>query len=414
MKTVSPRVAAAATIATIAAALTGCAGAAEESTAPEVPTEEVTTDIQETLTIWHYNDQAGVQDIDFQISVFQETYPNVDFDVVFIPDEQFANRVISSALTQSGPDILWINPSFTPQFAEAGALADFTQEWTTFDGADLFPSAVIQEVEGSKYSIQSYVNLNAFWYNKTMLDDLGIALPTNYDELEEAMQSVVEAGAGFGLLAPGAPGVAGEWVSRPFFSGYGMATFADYGDPAAEDMFERMSGWVDSGYIDRGTVTLSQADAVNEFLKGETAFYVAGNWQLGFLEDLPFEVGAMVMPSGPAGPSDVYLGGQAEAIGAFTVNKELAWKFLSTTWLSQAHGEMRLGLGSIPIRPDSLGADVDERVRAYATAAQTGIPLGSDPVTTIEMGNVWSGLLSGQLSPSQAAEQAARFAAAAQ
>lgn len=405
----SPRVAAIATVAALSITLAGCAAEAED-----VADQEVTPDIEETLTIWHYNDTVAVQDIDFQIEVFQETYPNVDFDVVFIPEEQFANRIISSATTQSGPDIMWINPQFTSQFVEAGVLSDFSDEWANFEDADLFPEAVIQEVDGGKYSIQSYVNLNALWYNKTMLDSLGIAPPTNYEELEAAMEEVAANDAGFGLLAPGAPGVPGEWVSRAFFSGYGVEGFSDYGDPAVEEMFTRVAGWVDEGYIDRGSVTLAQADAVNEFLKGETAFYVAGNWQLGLLDGLPFEVGVVEMPEGPNGASSVYLGGQAEAIGAFTVNEALAWEFLSTTWLSQAHGEMRLGLGSIPIRPDAVGADVDPRVQAYADATQTGIPLPSDTATTIEMGNVWSGLLSGQSSPTQAAEQAASLAANAQ
>ena len=405
MKTINLRVAAFAAVAALSITLAGCVAQSDDA-----PAQEVTPDIEETLTIWHY-DPVAVQDIDFQISMFQETYPNVDFDVVFIPEEQFANRIISSATTQSGPDIMWINPQFTSQFAEAGVLSDFADEWTGFDDADLFPDAVIQQVNGGNYSIQSYVNLNALWYNKTMLDAAGISAPTTYDELESAMKTVVESDAGTGLLAPGAPGVPGEWVSRAFFSGYGVDDFSDYGNPAVEEMFTRVNNWVEAGYIDRGFVTLAQADAVNEFLKGDTAFYVAGNWQLGSLEDLPFEVGVVPMPEGPNGTSSVYLGGQAEAIGAFTVNKALAWEFLSTTWLSRAHGEMRLGLGSIPIRPDSVGTDVDPKIQAYADASQTGIPLPSDTATTIEMGNVWSGLVSGQLSPKQAAEQAATLAA---
>lgn len=385
--------------------IAGCAGAE-----PAAEAQPLSADMEETLTIWYYSEEAALADLEPQIAQFGEIYPNVDFDMVFIPEEQFPNRIISSATTRTGPDLIWYNPQFTQQFADAGAITDFAEEWEAFEDASLFPEAAVQTVEGKPYGIQSYANLNALWINQTMLDELGIEVPTDMDGVEAAMAEVVAAGAGYGMLLPAPPGVPGEWVSRALFSGYGMEGFADYGDPAAAEMVERVAGWVDAGYIDRGTVALAQTEAVNEFLKGETAFYVGGNWQLTLLEGAPFETTVIPVPDGPNAPSSVYLGGQAEAIGAFTVNKELAWEFLSKTFLSREHGEMRLGLGSIPVRADAVSGEIDPKVQAYVDAAQGGIPLPSDTATTIEVGGVWSGLLSGQSSPAEAADQLARLA----
>jgi len=392
----------------LAFALVACAPSAE------APADEaITSDIEATITIWHYNETAGLQDIDPQIAQFEKLYPNVTFEVTFIPEEQFPNRIISAATSQDGPDIMWYNGAFTKTFAEAGVIGDISEEWAGFEDASLFPDSVLQTFNDSIYGVQSYVNLNALYYNQTILDEIGVEVPTNLDELEDAMRAATAAGYR-GMMLPGSPGVAGEWVSKAFFTGYGVQNFADYADPGVEEVFTRVTGWVDEGLVPKATVTLQQADAVNEFVAGDVAFYVGGNWQLTLPVDAGFDWGVTPMPAGPNGPAIVYLGGQAEALGAFASNKALAWEFLKQTWLTKEHGTMRLGLGSIPTRSDVLEGDVDPNVQAFADAAANGTPLSSDTASTLAIGDLWSGVLAGQVSPTDGAAQAAQIAAGAE
>lgn len=408
MKSRKARVFAATLALPIALGLVACTQTAEE---PEQ--EALTPDIEATLTVWHYNEDAALQDLEPQIAQFQELYPNVEFELVFIPEEQFPNRIISAATSQDGPDIMWYNGAFTKTFADAGVIGDITEEWAAFEDADLFPESVLQTADDRIYGVQSYVNLNALYYNKTILDEIGVSVPTTFDELEAAMQAATDAGYR-GMMLPGAPGVPGEWISKAFFTGYGVQQYSDYGDPAVEEMFTRVAGWVDGGLVPKATVTLPQADAVNEFAAGDVAFYIGGNWQLTVPVDAGFEWGVSPIPAGPAGPAIVYLGGQAEALGAFPSNKALAWEFLKQTWLTKEHGTMRLGLGSIPTRADVLEGDVDPNVQAFADAAANGTPLSSDTASTLAVGDLWSGVLAGQISPSDAAAQAAQIAEGAE
>lgn len=389
--------------------MAACASA-EESTGS---TEEVTPEIEATLTIWHYNEDAALQDIDPQIEQFKKLYPNVEFEVTFIPEEQFPNRIISAATSQTGPDIMWYNGAFTKTFADAGVIGDITEEWGAFEDADLFPESVLQTAGDRIYGVQSYVNLNALYFNQTILDELGLEVPGTLDELEAAMQAATEAGYR-GMMLPGAPGVPGEWISKAFFTSYGVENFADYGDPAVEDMFTRVAGWVDEGLVPKETVTLPQADAVTQFFSGDVLFYVGGNWQLTAGADVDFDWAVAPMPAGPEGPAVVYLGGQAEALGAFPSNKALAWEFLKQTWLTKEHGTMRLGLGSIPTRSDVLEGDVDPNIQAFADAAANGMPLSPDTASTLAIGDLWSGVLAGQVSPGDGAAQAAQIAAGAE
>ena len=404
-------------LAPMALVVAGCTPAAEEAPAP-APTQDaevsegIPSDIEATLVVWYYDTSSGLADVDAQIAAFNEIYPNVTFELEDSPGDQFHGaKLPGTAVTEEGPDILWYNPQFTKSLAEAGVLAPLDDEWASFEDKDQFPEAILHTVDGSIYGMNSYVNLNAMWYNQDLLTELGLEVPTTLDELEAAMMAGKAAGYN-GFQFAGTTGVPGEWNSRTFFSAYGVGDYSDYDNPAALDMFERVSSWVSEGYVDRGNLTLDQGDGVNVFLEGETLFYLGGNWQLaGAEETADFEWGVAPTPSGPGGEGSVYLGGQAEAIGAFTTNKALAWEFLAKTWMSKDHGTYRLGLGSIPARADVLEGDVSDRVKAYADAAQVGVPLPSDTEGTLAVGTLWSGLMQGQLTPEEAFDQAKTVAA---
>lgn len=386
--------------------LAGCAGGAQpQSTATLSP------DMEATLTIWTY-DQAERDNL-IQQEMFEQLYPNVDFEVVFIPQEQFANKVIASATSRTGPDILWINPAYTPAFAQAGVVADLSEWWAEYPDADQFPESVVNTVDGAVYSIQTYSNLNALWYNETILDEVGVEVPTTLDELEAALEKVTQAGH-VGLEIAGTPGIEGEWISKPFFTGYGVDNYSELGEPGTLDMFTRMSDWVQDGLINKAGLNLSQGDGVKNFIAGDTAFFVGGNWLLGEAADVDFAWGVTPMVAGPDGPGTVYLGGQAEAIGAFSKNPELAWQFLQDTWLSKEFETATLEFGSIPSRADALPSDASQQIAAYAEAIGNGVAISSDTANTLLVGNLWSAVLAGQTSPVDGAASAADIAKTAE
>ena len=407
-------------IAPLALIAAGCAPAAEETTpAPSEPApaaeEGIPSDIEATLVIWYYDGEFGLADLNPQMEAFKALYPNVTFELEDIPGDQFHGaRLPGTAVNQEGPDIIWYNPAFTKSLAEAGVIAPLDDEWAAFEEKDQFPESILHKVDGSIYGVNSYVNHNALWYNKTLLDELGVGVPTTIEELEAAMEAGAAEGY-YGFQFAGTPGVPGEWNSRTFFSMFGVGDYTDYDNPAVLEMFERLVSWRDNGWIDASRLGLDQGGGDAKFFEGETLFYLGGNWQLAPGEEAigdSFEWGVTPMVSGPGGPGAVYLGGQGEAVGAFTTNKALAWEFIAKTFMSKEHGEFRLGVGSIPARADVLaGGGASEKVIAYGEAAQTGLPLPSDTEGTLLVGTLWSGLMQGQLTPAEAFEQAQAVAA---
>lgn len=394
----------------LALVATGCSS----KPAAEAP-QAVTPDIKATLNLWTYEPQTGSSFIDAvdQTETFKKAYPNVDVKITFIPEAQFANKVIASATTRTGPDILWVNGAYTEEYASAKVLAPLDPYWSTYADASQYPPSVIGSFDNQKYSLQTYVNLNALWYNKSILDEYKLPVPTSLSELESDMATISSGGKYSGLQLAGTTGVEGEWISKPFFSSFGLKSYKDYGDPKTTEMFTTLTDWVAKGYVTKANVGMSQTDGVSEFKKGKTAFYVGGNWQLAQAAKVPFTLGVTGMPSGSGGPGTVYLGGQAEAMGAFSTNKDLAWKFLEQTWLTKEFELKRLKQGSIPARKDALPDDVDPDVKAYASELDTGVALSPDTASTLAVGNLWSGVLAGQTTPAEAAVIGAQIAKSA-
>lgn len=392
--------------------LTACSTSGGNSAKP------ITKSTKATLNLWTSEAQSGpsatrTTQAQTEVNEFKKLYPNVTVKITYIPDAQFSSKVIASAATKSGPDILWINGAYADEYAKAGVIANISPYWKTYTDAKQFPASVLAKYKGGIYDAQAYVNLNGLWYNKTILDEYNLPVPKTLDEMQSDMATIQAGGKYAGLLAAGTTGVEGEWVSKPFFTAYGVSTYKDYGNPQTEKMFDLLTGWESKGYLAKSTVGDSQVEGWQAFSAGKTAFYVGGNWNLGVAAKLPFKWGVTPMPSGPGGAAHVYLGGQAESIGQFSSNKELAWTFLKDTWLTKSFGVYSLAGGSIPARTDALPANPSSAFTSYVTALKTGVQLSADTPSTLAIGNLWSGVLAGQTTPTQAlvvAEQIAKSA----
>lgn len=367
----------------------------------------------QTVTVWHYYSQDSQNAmLDSFKESFESSNDGVTVENVFVPQDQLNSKLIAAAGTQTGPDVVVFDGYSATTLIGGGALAPLTEYWNGFADADQIAEGAITSVDGEIYSVQGYVNLLALIYNKTILDETGVEVPTTIEELEDALATVTAAGYE-GISIAGLPDVQGAFQAYPWLTDAGFS----YEDPQEQpliDAFSRIRGWIDSGWLSAEAPTWDQNVPFAEFLQGGTAFAENGNWQLASLAaDAPFEYGVVPLPLGDTGR--VYLGGEAQAIGAFSDNPDLAWKYLSETFFS-AEGQLTAleNVGSIPTRADAASGDAiasDPYLSAYAEAIATqGAPFpdtvippeNNEAVITLN-GQAWSAALGGQTSPEQAA-----------
>ena len=277
-------------------------------------------------------------------------------------------------------------------WAEEDALANLNDA-AAEEGWDAVVPAALQAF--AKYDgkwISAPVNVhstNWVWANKKVLDDLGIAQPTTWDEFVAAMQTVEDAG----LVALAHGGQA--WQEATVFDGVAMsaggadfyqAAFIDLDADAlaSEDMaetFRRMDtlrGFVDDNFSGRDW-NLASAMVIN----GEAAFQIMGDWAKGeFLGagQVPGEDFLCFRVPGSEGTvtfnSDQFAMFAGDGSNAAS-QAEMAKSVMSPSFQSA----FNVVKGSVPARTDVSDADFDacgkQAMAEFAAAAESGGLYGS-------------------------------------
>jgi ABC-type glycerol-3-phosphate transport system substrate-binding protein len=367
-----------------------------------------------TVTVWHYfAEDNQVALMDKYKEMFEAENEGVTVENVFVPYDQLNSKVVNAAGSQTGPDVVVFNGAEASVLALAGGLRAIDEEWGSYEDASQFPDSVQHTIDGTLYAVQGYVNLLGLWCNVDKLTELGLEPPTTMEELEAAMATAQESGLA-GITLSGLPQSQGEWQAYPWLSSQGF-TYESPDEQALADGFAMVNDWVEKGYLSKEATTWDQTVPFQQFLAGEALFAANGNWQIAAAEaDASFEYTVVPLPVGETG--QVYLGGEGQAVGAFSQNPELAWQYLTSTYYSAEGQAAAVELvGSIPAREDAaqdptvtenellvpFSQTVAERGANYPSAA---IPPEAVADVQTTVGQAWSAALGGQQDPEAAAQ----------
>ncbi len=365
------------------------------------------------LTVWHYfSDDTQVAALVDYKETFEAANEGVEVENVYVPYDQFSSKLIAGAGSGTGPDVVVFNGGEAATLAAAGTIQSMDKYWSEYAEADQFPGGVIHKVDDEVYAVQGYVNLLGLWYNQDILTEIGVEVPTTIDELTDAMAAAKAAGYE-GITLSGMPQGQGEWQAYPWLSANGF-TWENLDEAALTKGYELVKSWVDNGYLSAESATWDQTVPFQRFAAGGVAFAENGNWQQGTAAaTAEFEYGVAALPIGDEG--QVYIGGEAESIGAFSTNPDLAWKYLESTFFS-ADGQLvsLAESGTIPSRIDLAENEAVTSNALLAGFAQSAANNGAnypqsaaipDKVADLQLtgGQYWSAVISGQMSPADAA-----------
>jgi glucose/mannose transport system substrate-binding protein len=231
---------------------------------------------------------------------------------------------------------------------------------------------------------------NWVWANKAVLDGLGIAQPTTWDEFVAAMQAVEDAGM-IGLAHGGQP-----WQEATIFDGVvlsagGPEFYADafislnpeaLGSDTMVEAFRRMEtlrGFVDDNFSGRDW-NLASAMVIN----GEAAFQIMGDWAKGeFLNagKVPGTDFLCFRLPGSEG-SVTFNSDQFAMFGVSSSEAQAAQAAMAASIMSPAfQSAFNVVKGSVPARtdvsPDAFDACGQQGMAELAAAATNGTLLGS-------------------------------------
>jgi multiple sugar transport system substrate-binding protein len=368
-----------------------------------------------TLTVWNYYTGADqLEALKAQDALFEKAHPNVTVEPVEITGTDMDTKLLAAAATHSGPDIVLNNVVVDfPELVAAGALYPETKFWDTYAARSQFPAAgVWRASNGQIYDVMSYSNLLGLYYNKTILDQYHLTPPTTVSELVSDMAVIAKAGKYTPLAASADPQPDGAWTWFPLLLEKGV-NYCTMNSSNSLSMFQTAADWTKAGYLPKQAATWSQTDSWTAFMTGKYAFGINGNWNLGDAKGASFEWGTTQYPAGPDG-SHVFPGGEGLGIGAFSKYPTLDWEYLETSWLSSRASTIDFtDSGQVPTRAqvaDTAAVEGNTAAAPFVAAAKTVSAWPRSAKTAqmqVTVGTELSDVVSGQASPSAAAQAAA-------
>lgn len=337
---------------------------AAEGTSTEASTDtaEASTDGKTTITFWHYmsEDKEG-QFVNAAVDEFNNSQDEIYVEAQYLPREELMKQYTIGVVSGDLPDVGMVDNPDHNSYASMGVFEDITDLYEN-SGDQHFLEGSIGSCyyDGKLYGVPWGNNCLGLFYNKKLLDEAGLEVPTTWSELEEACEKLTTSDC-YGLAISAIGNEEGTFQYMPWLLSAGGSVY-DLGSDASKESMSYLKELIDKGYVNSECVNWTQADAEKQFASGQAAMMINGPWQFSGLEqDAPdLEYGCAQVPKADDGDYASILGG--ENIGICTGgNKDAAWKFISWITSKEKSAEICKSIGRLSPRDDvdsdSLYAD---------------------------------------------------------
>ncbi|PRZ05230.1 carbohydrate ABC transporter substrate-binding protein (CUT1 family) [Isoptericola sp. CG 20/1183] len=310
----------------------------------------------QTLDVWIMQGTNPSADAFFEeVGTAFTEQTGAELNVEFVEWGDAHDRFVTSIAGGTTPDVAETGTTWTPEFADAGALAplgDHVAE-AGLDG-DLVEGLVeAGTYDGELYGMPWYAGVRSLVYNTEIFEQAGVEPPTTWDELEAAAQAIK---AEFpDKIAVAVPGDA-EFTVYPWVWGAGGDVATLEGDtwtsqldsPAAQEGLSFWTGLAEQGLSSAGATTWRETDVLDAFALGDVGMAIMGSWTPGAIveanADMEGKFAAVPIPGQDGGISPSVLGGSHLSMFETAENKDLAFAFiemmttgeLATKWGEQA------------------------------------------------------------------------------
>jgi glucose/mannose transport system substrate-binding protein len=262
---------------------------------PAEPAEPVMGQQVEVFSWWTGGGEAA--GLEAMIEVFADLYPDIEFINAAVAGGAGTNaRAVLATRLQAGdaPDS-WQGHAgweLIGTYVAADQLEPVNFLYEENGWLDVMPETLIPLIskDGDIYSVPVNIHrANVMWYNPTILEDNGVAVPESFDEWITAMETLDAAG-----VLPLALGE--QWTVMHLMETILLASLGpdaynglwngatDWGSPAVLAALEDFDTVL--GFTNPDAASLSWQDAAQLVVDGDAAFNVMGDWAEGFFREL--------------------------------------------------------------------------------------------------------------------------------
>lgn len=301
------------------------------------------------------------------IKEFEAENPNITVEQQNAAD---ALTVLKSRITKNDiPDVIAVNVSNYYDVVQAEIMADQkgTDAWNSEASETALEYVRKSGMTDTDYMIPWSMNAQVVLYNKAQFEDLGLTVPTTWDEFLETADKVKAAGK-----TPFTFTWKDAWTAKPllnllagptqgddFWSDLqsGNATFS--GSDAYKTAANRMLTL--KSYVEGDPFGTSYDDGNSAFANGESVMYIQGTWAIPVIKaaNPDIELGAFVLPTSDEPNATELLAAPDSVIGISnsTKNAEAAQKFVDFMLSKEAQTEYSDDQYLFSVRDDVAPSD---------------------------------------------------------
>lgn len=265
------------------AALTACGGSAGSSagSAPASPAASDTAagSVHEPITI-----MDGNRDYTKLIELVHQTYPEINVEIIPYKGRNisaYCKRQLACG-THTFPDIYC-----TTQVWSDDLLADNLIDLSQYPVSERYNPVRLNEldVDGATYLLPYDFQIQGIYYNKSLLERLGLAVPTSFAQLrDETIPQLRAAGMNVSDCLVNLPGSSFQFFFSVASAGFlnnrkGREWQRDFlagTDTAANESLLRcvdyFQEWIDTGLINKNLGAVEAREVHSHFAEGNTAF----------------------------------------------------------------------------------------------------------------------------------------------
>lgn len=322
--------------AALALSLAACGS---DATSPGTSDPAAALDTPTTLTFWTW-----APNLDKTVAIFEQKYPKIKVNIVNAGQSATEYTKLQTAIKagSGGPDVAQIEYFALPEFAMSKRLVNLKEYGAAGLEPKFTPSAWSQVAVGDGiYAIPQDTGPMAMFYNKKLLDQLGIEPPKTWAEFETAAIKI-KASDPKRFIASFDPGDAGGldsllWQagSRPFQQKDATSVSVNLQDPGAKKVADLWTSLISRKLVD------PVPGWTNEWWQsmgsGQYAMWITGAWAPGnivsTIPDTAKDWRAAPVPQWNAGENvSSENGGSAVAVPSTSKNKAAAAAF--AIWLN--------------------------------------------------------------------------------
>lgn len=306
---------------------------------------------QVTVEMWDYlSGETANDSINASIAEFEKANPDIKVKRTTFAFADLSKSILQGSVGGQVPDVAVVDVVDNQNFASLGMLKDLSNDG--INKSDFFEgpwSSVVYE--GKTYGIPLNSNNLALYYNKQMLKDAGVEVPTDWASLKEVAKKTTK-GDVKGIAISAVKSESATFQVLPFVWQTG-GDLKDYATSGATAL-AYLRGLIDDGSMSEAVTNYTQEDARTQFITGKSAMMINGPWELATLtKDAQFDWDVAPLPKDKRAATS--MGGENVVVMNGAKQSDAAVKLAK--YLTSAEGAKIYcdGSGQLSSRPDLKG-----------------------------------------------------------